>query len=73
KIVVHAANASGNVAPLFVLNGAATLLANPTGVASDFARDCSWGNSVDGCLFRDNFESAELCYWSQIVGGTACP
>ncbi len=73
RVVVHSLTSSGNAAPARVLTGPATLLANPTGVASDFARECAWGNSVDGCVFRDNFESGLLCYWSQIVGGPACP
>lgn len=73
RVVVHSLASSGNTAPTRVLTGPATLLANPTGVASDFARECAWGNSVDGCVFRDNFESGELCYWSQVAGGLACP
>lgn len=73
RALYHVPTVPGDVAPDFVLMGAATLLANPTGVASDFAKDCSWGNSADGCLFRDNFESNDLCYWSHVTGGTACP
>lgn len=72
RVVVHGLTSSGNVAPSRVLTGPATLLDNPTGVASDFARECAWGNSVDGCLFRDNFESGELCYWSHVTGGPGC-
>ncbi len=72
RVVVHSLTAAGNTPPTRVLTGPATLLANPTGVASDFARECAWGNSVDGCLFRDNFESGELCYWSQVFGGPGC-
>lgn len=72
RVVVHSLTSSGNVAPARVLTGPATLLANPTGIASDFARECAWGNSVDGCLFRDNFESGELCYWSHVTGGPGC-
>ena len=72
RVVVHSLTSSGNVAPARVLTGPATLLANPTGVASDFARECAWGNSVDGCLFRDNFESSLLCYWSTVQGGPGC-
>jgi hypothetical protein len=72
RVVAHSLTSSGNTAPAHVLTGPATLLASPTGVASDFARECAWGNSADGCLFRDNFESGLLCYWSHVAGGPGC-
>ena len=72
RVVMHSLTSTGNTAPTLVLSGPATLLASPTGVTSDFARECASGNSVDGCLFRDNFESSLLCYWSGVQGGPGC-
>ena len=44
----------------------------PTGIITDRAKNCSEGNSVDGCIFRDNFEAGDVCYWSSGVGTPAC-
>lgn len=64
---------AGNQPPDRTITGPSTGLVAPTGIASDFARECSWGNSVDGCIQRDNFERGDFCYWSQVTGGAGCP
>jgi hypothetical protein len=71
-VVGHALGATGEATPVRLLTGPSTLLEYSTGVASDRARDCSQGNSTDGCLFRDNFENGQICYWSDSQGGPGC-
>ena len=71
--VGHARTAEDDAAPTRYVSGGATFLDSATGIASDRARNCTEGNSVDGCIYRDNFEAADLCYWTGIVGGPACP
>ncbi len=71
-VVGHALTASGDATPVRVLAGDSTLLEYSNGIATDRAKYCSEGNAVDGCLFRDNFESAGVCYWSSVTGGPAC-
>lgn len=72
NFIGHARTAVDNATPTRYVAGPATNLSSPTGVATDRAKHCSEGNSVDGCLFRDNFEGADSCYWSDGVGAPAC-
>lgn len=73
SLIVQDAAASGNANPVRQISGASTQLTFSTGVASSHARDCAWAKSVDGCLFRDNFEGGDLCDWSAANGGPTCP
>jgi hypothetical protein len=54
------------------IGGASAQLEYAPGVASDRAKECSEGHVVDGCLFRDNFESGGCCLWSDELGGPGC-
>lgn len=73
SLVFHDAAASGNANPARRIVGASTQLTYSIGVASSHARDCAWAKSVDGCLFRDNFDGGSLCDWSAATGGAPCP
>ena len=64
---------SGNQPPDRVITGPSTGFAATIGIASDFARACSSGKSIDGCILRDNFERGDFCYWNQVTGGAGCP
>ncbi|MGE0640845.1 MAG: hypothetical protein AB7G12_14035 [Thermoanaerobaculia bacterium] len=72
SVRVYAA-VSGDQPPDRVITGPSTGFAATIGIASDFARDCSWGKSIDGCIQRDNFERGDFCYWNQVTGGAGCP
>jgi hypothetical protein len=54
------------------VGGANTGLSLSTGIAASRARECSAGRAVDGCLYRDNFESGATCDWSQTIGAATC-
>lgn len=73
KLVFHDGQASGNANPSREIFGAATELTFSLGVASSRAKDCAWAKSVDGCLYRDNFEGGSLCDWSATTDATPCP
>jgi len=73
KLVAHDAAATGNANPVREIFGASTQLTFSLGVASSRAKDCAWAKSVDGCLYRDNFEGGSLCDWSAATGAPACP
>ncbi len=72
NFIGHARTAVDNATPIRYVAGPATSLTSPTGIATDRAKNCSEGNSVDGCIFRDNFEAADSCYWSSSIGTPAC-
>ncbi len=72
NFVGHARTAVGNVAPTRVVTAIGNAFGPFTGIATDRAKNCSEGNSVDGCLFRDNFEAGDSCYWSVAVGAPDC-
>lgn len=72
NFIGHARTAVDNTAPIRYVAGPATNLSSPTGIATDRAKNCAEGNSVDGCIFRDNFEAGDVCYWSSGVGTPAC-
>ena len=71
RLVFHAFTANGEVNPLRQIYGPTSQLTYSIGVASSRARDCASGKSVDGCLFRDNFEAGTSCDWS--VAAPAIP
>ena len=73
SFVGHARTAQDNATPTRHVSGNQTFLDSATGIASDRAKNCSEGNSVDGCIYRDNFEANNVCYWSSAVGSPACP
>jgi len=73
NFIGHARTAVDNATPTRYVTAIAAGLSSPTAIASDRARNCSEGHSVDGCIYRDNFESSDFCYWSAVVGAPACP
>ncbi len=73
NFIGQARTAVDNAAPTRYVTAIADNLSSPTGIASDRAKNCSEANSVDGCIFRDNFESSTVCYWTSAVGSPACP
>lgn len=73
SIVGHLRTANGDATANRVIGGTNPSFVYPTGVVSDRAKECSAGRAVDGCLFRDNFEGADVCYWSAASGAPACP
>ena len=72
NFIGHARTAVDDATPIRYVAGPATNLSSPTGIATDRAKNCAEGNSVDGCVFRDNFEAGDVCYWSSGVGTPAC-
>lgn len=67
NFVGHARTAVGNATPTRLVTAIGNAFGPFTGITTDRARNCSEGNSVDGCVFRDNFEGADTRYWSSAV------
>jgi hypothetical protein len=72
SFVGHARTSVNNALPTRYVAGVNTLLDSATGIATDRAANCSEGNSVDGCIFRDSFEAGDVCYWTSESGAPAC-
>jgi DNA-binding beta-propeller fold protein YncE len=70
--VGHERGAEFDADPTRFVFGDQTGLSVSAGIVSSRAKECSAGRAVDGCLFRDGFEAAGTCDWSEVAGMPAC-